>query len=86
LDGETGLRTAQGGDVTDEFLAGARGALELCQKRQLTRAFLKERSPSCGVCTTHVDGIAVPGPGVTAALLERNGIECTGVLGHRESS
>lgn len=86
LDGETGLRTAEGRNVTDEFMAGARGALELCQERQLTRAFLKERSPSCGVCTTHVDGIAVPGPGVTAALLERNGIECTGVMGHRESS
>ncbi|MAE47006.1 MAG: hypothetical protein CMJ86_08965 [Planctomycetes bacterium] len=83
LDGETGLRTAEGRDVTDEFMAGAQGALELCQERQLTRAFLKERSPSCGVCTTHVDRIAVPGPGVTTALLERNGIECTGVMGHR---
>ena len=51
----------------------------------LRRAFLKERSPSCGVRNTHVDGTLVEGPGVTAELLARNEVEVTGVEGRRPS-
>lgn len=83
LDGTVRLVTAGGEDVTKQFLQGAEGALELCQSQQITHAFLKERSPSCGVCTTHVNGVPAPGPGVTAALLQQNGIQCTGVQGKR---
>jgi uncharacterized protein YbbK (DUF523 family) len=86
LDGTSGLSTGDGTDVTAEFLAGAQGALELCKKEGITRAFLKERSPSCGVATTHVGGAAVSGPGVTAALLGRNGVKCTGVEGRRNDT
>jgi uncharacterized protein YbbK (DUF523 family) len=45
---------------------------------------LKERSPSCGTCNTHVGGRLVAGPGVTSALLAQNGIEVTPVEGRRE--
>lgn len=83
LDGTSRLITDAGTDVTDQFMRGARGALELCRARQITTAFLKERSPSCGVCATHVNGVVVSGPGVTTALLERNGIHCTGIEGKR---
>lgn len=83
LDGEGAVVTDAGRDVTGEFLAGAQGALELCRRTDLKRAFLKERSPSCGCAATHVAGELVPGPGVTAALLRRNGIECEGVEGRR---
>lgn len=84
LDGAGRVLTHSGEDVTLAFAKGAQGALEVCQKLGLKRAFLKERSPSCGCATTHVGGEVAEGPGLTAALLRRHGIECTGVEGRRD--
>ncbi len=84
LDGASRVVSGEGRDVTDGFLAGAQGALEACRQHEITRAFLKERSPSCGVENTHVGNQLVLGPGVTAELLRRNGIEIEGVEGRRE--
>jgi uncharacterized protein YbbK (DUF523 family) len=84
LDGRERVLTNAGADVTAQFLRGARGALDLCRARGIALAFLKERSPSCGVCRTHAAGALVEGPGVTAELLRRNGVEVVGVLGRRE--
>jgi len=84
LEGADRVLTEQGRDVTEAFLAGARGALEACSSQGLRRAFLKERSPSCGVRATHVAGVEVEGPGVTAELLRRAGIEVEGVEGRRD--
>ena len=75
--------TDAGADVTEGFLAGARGALEACRAHGIRKAYLKERSPSCGVCRTHVADRLVEGPGVTAELLTRNGVEVEGVEGRR---
>ena len=75
LDGEDRVVTDGGRDVTAEFLAGARGALDTCQQHGIRRAYLKERSPSCGVANTHVRDTVVEGPGVTTELLNRHGIE-----------
>jgi uncharacterized protein YbbK (DUF523 family) len=50
----------------------------------IREAFLKERSPSCGVTRTHVAGELADGPGVTAALLAREGVRVHGVEGRRE--
>lgn len=86
LEGRDRLVTESGEDVTQGFLDGARGARELCAREGITRAYLKERSPSCGVCETHVAGGRVQGPGVTAALLEASGIEVLGVEGRRGSA
>ncbi|QDU69726.1 DUF523 domain-containing protein [Engelhardtia mirabilis] len=83
LDGEGQLVTDAGRDVTAQFRAGAEGALEVCQREGVRRAFLKERSPSCGCAQTHVDDRVVQGPGLTTALLLRAGIECRGVEGRR---
>lgn len=83
LDGDGAIVTDAGRDVTAEFRAGAEGALDLCRREGLRRAFLKERSPSCGCASTHVDGALVDGPGVTAELLRRNGVACEGVEGRR---
>ena len=71
-------------DVTEAFLNGAKGALDACRLHGIRIAYLKERSPSCGVCRTHVGGALVDGPGVTAALLAREGIEVRPVEGRRE--
>jgi uncharacterized protein YbbK (DUF523 family) len=83
LDGRARVVTDATADATAAFLAGARHALETCRAHGVRRAFLKERSPSCGVACTHVDGAVTPGPGVTAALLRRHGIEVEGVEGRR---
>ncbi|MBK8177753.1 MAG: DUF523 domain-containing protein [Planctomycetes bacterium] len=83
LDGAERVLTGEGRDVTAEFLRGARGALELCLLQGIQRAYLKERSPSCGVCQTHAAGRLVDGPGLTARLLQRAGIDCRGTEGRR---
>ena len=65
-------------DVTDQFERGADLALNICLYLKITKAILKERSPSCGVHSIY-DGTfshkVIPGMGVTAALLKRKGIE-----------
>jgi uncharacterized protein YbbK (DUF523 family) len=69
--------TADGTDVTAALVAGAERALEAARTNGVRLAVLKEDSPSCG--STHVydgtfSGTRVAGQGVTAALLETNGI------------
>lgn len=83
LDGAGRVVSIEGDDITDAFLTGAVQALERCRARGIRRAFLKERSPSCGCEATHVDGVLVEGRGVTAELLERSGVRCEGVEGRR---
>lgn len=85
LDGTARVVNEHGTDVTRGFAQGAQGALELCRQEGLERAYLKERSPSCGVAETHVGGKRCSGPGVTAANLQRAGIECHGVEGERKA-
>lgn len=83
LDGRARVVTGDGADVTEAFRGGAEGAAELCRAHGIREAFLKERSPSCGVCQTHVGGRLVSGPGVTAERLERAGVRVNGVEGRR---
>ena len=63
LDGRARVVCKNGTDVTDEFIKGARQVLEIARSQEITKIFLKARSPSCGVGKK----------GVTAALLERHG-------------
>ncbi len=79
LDGRGRVVTESGRDVTEGFLRGAELALARCRALGLRRAYLKERSPSCGVCQTHAGGARVDGRGVTAERLAREGIEVIGV-------
>lgn len=83
LAGRGKVVTHGGEDVTGEFIAGARGALERCQEEGIEQAYLKERSPSCGCAATHVEGEVVQGPGVTGQLLSDAGISVTGIEGRR---
>jgi uncharacterized protein YbbK (DUF523 family) len=58
-------------------MLGAHKALRIVQKNGITVALLKARSPSCASKTTYngtFSNTLKPGKGVTAALLERNGI------------
>ena len=70
--------TAHAIDVTDAFLLGAQKALSLCLKNNIKFALLKEGSPSCGRNEIY-DGShqnkKISGMGLTAELLEKNGIK-----------
>ena len=66
-----------GGDVTEEFVAGAHRALEFAQANGCTHALLIDGSPSCGSGFIYDGSFGSKrhaGNGVTAALLAKAGI------------
>ena len=70
--------TREGADVTAEYRKGAEDALAIAQANGVKFAVLQERSPSCGsecVYDGTFSGKLIPGQGVTAQLLEENGIK-----------
>jgi uncharacterized protein YbbK (DUF523 family) len=67
-----------GEDVTEFYIKGAFQVLKLAKTMNCTRAVLKERSPSCGVKEIFdgsFNGTLRKGPGVTTALLVKEGIK-----------
>ncbi|OOM13505.1 DUF523 domain-containing protein [Clostridium saccharobutylicum] len=66
-----------GEDVTKQFLDGAYETLKIANQVGATNAILKEASPSCG-CNFVYDGTftgnKIKGKGVTAYILEKEGI------------
>jgi len=76
LDGKCRVKNSRGEDVTEEFVKGAREVLRIAKERGIKEAILKQRSPSCGFGELKkISGGVFEGNGVTAALLNRNGIE-----------
>jgi len=78
LDGLASVIGDDGIDVTAQFVAGAENALKLCQKQKIKYAVLAEGSPSCGSSNIYdgtFSGTKIDGSGVTATLLENNGIK-----------
>ena len=72
LSGKARLISAQGDDVTDAYLRGARQSLYLARLTGATRVLLKDKSPSCGLKSPYCESPAGPGPGVSAALFILN--------------
>jgi uncharacterized protein YbbK (DUF523 family) len=75
--GEAKVHNINGIDVTELYLLGAQKALQIAQAHDVRLAILKSRSPSCGnafIYDGQFSNTLKPGKGVTAALLERNGI------------
>lgn len=75
--GEARVTTDDGSDVTACFVSGAQQALTLCQQHGIGVAVLTESSPSCGsgrIYDGSFNRIAIPGSGVTSALLMQHGI------------
>lgn len=73
--------TRDGEDVTAQYRRGAEAVLKLARLYGCKAAVLKERSPSCGKGLIHnglFDGGLTAGDGVTAQLLEANGIRVFG--------
>ncbi len=70
--------TKDGKDVTVEFEKGAEETLKLAQLFNCKKAILKSKSPSCGskkIFDGTFSGKLIDGKGVTADLLEKNGIK-----------
>jgi uncharacterized protein YbbK (DUF523 family) len=75
LNGRARVINDRGEDVTEAFLRGAHEALAIARLMGAQKAFLKGKSPSCGLRTPYCETDTGYGIGVTAALLLRNGIE-----------
>ena len=78
IDGKRRVVDNQNNDVTEDFEKGAKEALELAKKLNITKAILQPRSPSCGVgkiYSGNFDGKLIDGDGITAELFRENGIE-----------
>lgn len=77
LRGTAHVADRNGGDVTDAFLSGARGAVEAASLHGVKLAVLKENSPSCGsgiIYDGTFTGAKIAGRGVAAAALTRAGV------------
>lgn len=76
-----GVFSSEGEDRTETFIRGAQEALRLAKLYGCEAAILKERSPSCGnkeIYDGSFSGTVVPGEGVTAELLRKNGVKVFG--------
>ena len=77
----SGVFNREGEDVTAPFRRGAELALETAKARGCRMALLKERSPSCGAGAIYdgsFTGRVIPGDGITAELLRKNGLTLLG--------
>lgn len=78
LNGTRNVSLKSGRTITTAFIRGAELALSLAKKHHISFALLKANSPSCGneaIYNGHFTGTLQSGSGVTAALLEANGIQ-----------
>lgn len=81
LQGKVLVVNKEGQDVTAAFIDGAQKCAELCQKKGITVAILKQRSPSCGskaIYDGSFSGTTMAGQGVTTALLTSMGVKVYG--------
>ncbi len=77
LEGKAKVMNKAGEDVTEAFVKGAVETLKLARLYHCDAAILKQRSPSCGskeIYNGSFGGTKRKGAGVTAALLEQEGI------------
>lgn len=75
LRGRAQVLNKEGKDVTSQFLKGAELTAQIARLSGAKKAILKARSPSCGVRTTSCQHGKTNGPGVTAALLKKLGLQ-----------
>lgn len=80
LSGKARVIMEDGQDVTEQFLRGARETLMLVRLFDIKKAFLKDKSPSCGVQEIYHGTQLMKGYGVTTALLIHEGVEVESVV------
>ncbi|MFZ3099740.1 MAG: DUF523 domain-containing protein [Minisyncoccales bacterium] len=66
-----------GNNITESFIRGAKETLRIAKLLGIDRAILKQKSPSCGCGKIYADfgGRIIDGDGITAELLNRDGIK-----------
>jgi uncharacterized protein YbbK (DUF523 family) len=79
LQGKAKVLDASGCDITRKFLKGAKAVLRISCLNGVRKAYFKEKSPSCGRRRIVLRGKVRSGPGVTAALLMKEGVDVVGV-------
>ncbi len=67
--------TEEGVDITSQMIKGAREALSIAQRYRIKKAFMKNKSPSCGCGRIYRKGKLIKGDGVTVALLKKKDIK-----------
>ncbi len=78
LVGKAKVLTITGKDVTEQFMTGAQRIVDFCQEMGIEKTILKSASPSCGSLQTYDGSFSntlIAGKGITAELLEQNGIK-----------
>ena len=75
LSGLAKVVNVEDGDVTEQFIKGAKEVLKVAGIAGAKKAYLKEKSPSCGVNLIKCGDLEKSGSGVLAALLSKEGIE-----------
>ena len=79
LKGESRVLNRDGEDVTAQFVKGAKEFLRIARKYGAKEAILKQGSPSCGFGRIVRKGKDVEGSGITARILEENGIRVVSI-------
>ena len=72
--------TKEGKNVTEQYVRGANEALKIAKMVGCTEAFLKSKSPMCGLGETYNgehNGMMVQGDGLFARVLKEAGIKVT---------
>ena len=69
------LQDCNGRNVTHAYVKGAQAVLALALGQRVKRAYLKDRSPSCGYDPEGRNPRGGPGLGVLSALLLQHGVE-----------
>ena len=79
LEGRSAVITADGADVTLQYLHGAEEVVRVAKELGIKRFYLKSKSPACGFGKIYVQGSLVKGNGVCAAALVQAGIDVVSV-------
>jgi uncharacterized protein YbbK (DUF523 family) len=74
ISGRARVINQRGEDVTENFTRGAREAVRIAALVGAEKAYLVEKSPSCGVNIVWTASGLCPGMGVAAAALSESGI------------
>lgn len=77
-DGEPKVLSKSGIDYSEAFEKAALKTLKICKEKGVDKAILQSRSPSCGFGKIYdgtFEGNLIPGNGLTADLLCKNGVE-----------
>ena len=78
IKGQGELISEEGKNVGPAFVHGASEALKIARLTGCRHAILQQRSPSCGTLSIYLNQQLTDGMGVTAALLEREGLTLIG--------